>query len=100
MHDPAVARDVHIADALAGLSVPALRGASVIADLGSGAGIPGLVLAGALPHARVWLIETVRRTSGDERNQARAHLVELFDVVGADDPRVGKARMQLASALF
>jgi 16S rRNA (guanine527-N7)-methyltransferase len=41
--------------------VPELASAQVIADLGSGAGIPGLVLAGALPSARVWLVETVRR---------------------------------------
>lgn len=61
VHDPAQARDVHLADALAGLAVPELAAARVIADLGSGAGIPGLVLAGALPASRVWLIETVRR---------------------------------------
>jgi 16S rRNA (guanine527-N7)-methyltransferase len=61
VHDPALARDVHVADALAGLRVPELAAASVIADLGAGAGVPGLVLAAALPDARVWLVESVRR---------------------------------------
>jgi putative thioredoxin len=46
------------------------------------------------------LIETVRRTSGDERERVRSHLVELFELVGTDDPRVAKARGRLASALF
>jgi putative thioredoxin len=46
------------------------------------------------------LIETVRGTAGDERERARAHLVELFELVGTDDPRVAKARGRLASALF
>ena len=53
--------DVHIADSLAGLEVPELRAAASIADLGSGAGFPGLVLAAALPGARVDLIESARR---------------------------------------
>ncbi|HET8593515.1 MAG TPA: 16S rRNA (guanine(527)-N(7))-methyltransferase RsmG [Solirubrobacterales bacterium] len=55
------ARDVHIADALSGLEVEPLRTAARIADLGSGAGLPGLVLAARLPAARVDLIESVRR---------------------------------------
>ena len=46
------------------------------------------------------LIETVRLTSGDERERVRAHLVELFELVGAGDPRVARARGRLASALF
>lgn len=54
-------REVHIADSLAGLELPELRGAARIADLGSGAGLPGLVLAAALPDARVDLVESVSR---------------------------------------
>jgi putative thioredoxin len=46
------------------------------------------------------LLDVVRRTSGDDRDQARTHLVELFAVVGDDDPRVGAARRQLMAALF
>jgi 16S rRNA (guanine527-N7)-methyltransferase len=59
--DPSQALDVHIADSLAALEVPALRTAERIADLGAGAGFPGLVLAAALPGARVDLIESARR---------------------------------------
>lgn len=55
------ARDVHIADSLSGLELEPLRSASRIADLGSGAGLPGLVLAAALPEARVDLIESLGR---------------------------------------
>ncbi|UXY22009.1 tetratricopeptide repeat protein [Streptomyces cynarae] len=46
------------------------------------------------------LIETVRRTAGDDRDAARLRLLELFEVVGADDPRVTAARRALARALF
>jgi 16S rRNA (guanine527-N7)-methyltransferase len=55
------ARDVHIADSLSGLELEPVRSAGRIADLGSGAGLPGLVLAAALPEARVDLIESVER---------------------------------------
>ena len=36
----------------------------------------------------------------EDRDQARKHLVELFAVVGDEDPRVGAARRQLTLALF
>jgi 16S rRNA (guanine527-N7)-methyltransferase len=51
----------HVADSLSGLEVPELVDARRVADLGSGAGFPGLVLAIALPSARVDLIESHRR---------------------------------------
>ncbi|MFF7447098.1 MULTISPECIES: tetratricopeptide repeat protein [unclassified Streptomyces] len=46
------------------------------------------------------LIDTVRRTFGDDRDAVRVRLLELFEVVGADDPRVVAARRSLARALF
>lgn len=46
------------------------------------------------------LIELVRRSSGDEKDRVRQHLVELFDLFPTDDPRVIKARGSLASALY
>ncbi|MGW5052006.1 tetratricopeptide repeat protein [Actinokineospora sp. NPDC004072] len=46
------------------------------------------------------LIAAVRRASGDDRDKVRAHLVTLFDLFAPDDPRVAKARRDLASALF
>ena len=55
------AGEVHIADSLNGLELEELRRAERIADLGSGAGLPGLVLAAELPQALVELIESVSR---------------------------------------
>ncbi|MGW1931003.1 tetratricopeptide repeat protein [Streptomyces sp. NPDC001919] len=46
------------------------------------------------------LVETVRRTVGEDRNAARLRLLELFEVIGADDPRVTTARQALARVLF
>ena len=46
------------------------------------------------------LLGTVRRTSGDERDRARAHLVSLFDVFPPGDPQVTRARARLSSLLF
>jgi len=50
---------VHVEDSLTGLEVSELSQASRIADLGSGAGFPGLVLAVALPQASVDLIDSI-----------------------------------------
>lgn len=52
---------VHVADSLTGLELEELRDAGRVADLGAGAGFPGLALAVALPAARVDLIESVGR---------------------------------------
>jgi 16S rRNA (guanine527-N7)-methyltransferase len=52
---------VHVVDSLTGLEVPELPVALRIADIGSGAGFPGLVLSVALPEAKVDLIESVGR---------------------------------------
>jgi 16S rRNA (guanine527-N7)-methyltransferase len=52
---------VHVADSLTGLEVSELRSAGRIADVGAGAGFPGLALAVALPDAQVDLIESVGR---------------------------------------
>ena len=58
------------------------------------------VLGGHVEDAFARLVETVRRTAGEDRERVRVRLVELFDVVGGDDPRVLTARRALASALF
>jgi 16S rRNA (guanine527-N7)-methyltransferase len=52
---------VHVADSLTGLEVAELSAALSIADVGAGAGFPGLALAVALPGAQVDLIESVGR---------------------------------------
>ncbi|RNI20875.1 tetratricopeptide repeat protein [Flexivirga caeni] len=58
------------------------------------------VLGGHIEDAFARLIDLVRATTGDERNAAREHLVQLFDVVGPTDERVKKARTALMSALY
>jgi 16S rRNA (guanine527-N7)-methyltransferase len=58
---PDEAARAHVADSLAALDLDALGKAERIADLGSGAGFPGLALAVALPDAEVSLIESQRR---------------------------------------
>jgi putative thioredoxin len=58
------------------------------------------MLGGHVDDAFDRLVELVRRSEGDARNQAREHLLGLFGAVGNDDPRVLRGRQKLASALF
>lgn len=59
-----------------------------------------LVLANRPVEAFARLIGLIRFSSGPEREPLRKRLLELFEVVGADDPSVIRARSSLASALF
>jgi 16S rRNA (guanine527-N7)-methyltransferase len=86
VHDPRAALDVHLADSLAGLAVPALQAAHRIADIGSGAGLPGLPLALALPGARVVLVESQRRKC--------AFLQRAIDALGLSNAEVACARVE------
>jgi 16S rRNA (guanine527-N7)-methyltransferase len=70
--DPERAWKVHVADSLSGLEIAELREARRIADIGSGAGFPGLVLAVALPNAELDLIESVGRKCAFIRSAAEA----------------------------
>jgi 16S rRNA (guanine527-N7)-methyltransferase len=63
---------VHVADSLSGLAVADLARARRIADVGAGAGFPGLALAVALPGARVDLIESAGRKAAVIDRLARA----------------------------
>jgi putative thioredoxin len=58
------------------------------------------VVRGRAREAFGRLVDLVRRTSGDERDAARAHLVGLFEVMPPDDPAVVNGRRELANALF
>jgi 16S rRNA (guanine527-N7)-methyltransferase len=58
---PLRVRDDHLADALVGLELPEIGSGSTIADLGAGAGVPGIPLAIALPSTHVTLVEGNRR---------------------------------------
>lgn len=59
--DPALAVETHIADAFDGLALDVVREATRIADLGAGAGFPGVVLALCCPAAEVRLVESAGR---------------------------------------
>ena len=61
VREPAQAVEAHVADSLAALDLPAVRAATAIADLGAGAGFPGIPLAIGLPDADVSLIEAASR---------------------------------------
>ena len=61
VRDPQKVLDDHLADALVALELDPVRAARSVADLGSGAGIPGLPLAIALPAAAVSLVESAAR---------------------------------------
>jgi 16S rRNA (guanine527-N7)-methyltransferase len=95
-----------VADSLSGLEVPALREARRIADLGAGAGFPGLVLAVALPFARVDLIESGRRKAAVIERLARAARIEnaravaarVEDWGGTDAPVGGRGAYEAVTA--
>ncbi len=88
--DPDRAWRVHVADSLTGLEFPQLQGAERIADIGSGAGFPGLILAVALPASRVDLIESVGR---------KCDFIErAIDAAGIANARVINARSEELAA--
>ncbi|MEV0825758.1 tetratricopeptide repeat protein [Nonomuraea rubra] len=58
------------------------------------------MLSGAVDEAFARVIAVVKRTSGDDRDKARKHLLGLFEALPAEDPSLAKARRALASALF
>jgi 16S rRNA (guanine527-N7)-methyltransferase len=79
--DPEAAMEVHVADSLSGLEVRELASARRIADIGAGAGFPGLVLAVALPRAQVDLVEaTGRKTALIDRLIQAAELTNARSV--------------------
>ncbi|KRE41998.1 co-chaperone YbbN [Knoellia sp. Soil729] len=58
------------------------------------------VLGGHVADAFTRLIDAVKATEGEDRDKARTHLLELFNVVGNHDERVRKGRTALMNALF
>lgn len=72
---------VHVVDSLTGLEVAGLREARRIADVGAGAGFPGLVLAVALPETRVDLVESVGRKCEFIRGAIAAAKIANADVL-------------------
>jgi len=86
VRDPGAAVDAHVADSLAALELPEVRDAQRLADLGAGAGFPGLPLALALPSARVFLVESVGRKC--------AFLERAAEVCGASNAEIVCARAE------
>lgn len=58
------------------------------------------LLGGLVEAAFGRLTDLVRCSAGEDREAARQHLVDLFEVLGSDDVRVTTARRQLARALY
>ncbi len=77
------AAEVHLADSLVALDLDPLRDGRVIADLGAGAGFPGLALAVGLPNAQLQLIESQRRKCDFLRGVLAAAAIENATVVCA-----------------
>jgi 16S rRNA (guanine527-N7)-methyltransferase len=92
--DPERAWIVHVGDSLTGLEFEPLRAARRIADIGSGAGFPGLVLAVALPQAEVDLIESVRRKCDFMQGAIEASGISNAAVVNgrSEEVAAGEAR--------
>jgi len=98
--DPEKAVEAHVADSLVALELPEVRSATAIADLGAGAGFPGLPLAIALPGAAVALVESSTRKCEFIERAAAACGVRNAEVVNAraEDWPAGLGRFDLVTA--
>lgn len=107
VREPLAAVRDHLADSLVALELPLVRAATRIADLGAGAGLPGLPLAIALPDAEVSLVESNRRKceflrrAGEACGVGNATIVharaeEWSDGVGSCDLVTARALAPLA----
>ena len=86
VREPGDGVDRHVADSLVGLQVEAIRMATRIADLGSGAGFPGLVLAIARPEAHITLVESVGKKA--------TFLEEAVEELGLEHVEVVRGRAE------
>lgn len=102
VREPVHALDVHLADSLVALELAVVREAGRIADIGAGAGFPGLPLSVTLPTAEVRLIESQARKCGfiegvvADSGMANVEVVcaraeQWSDGVGANDLVVARA---------
>ncbi|ARF78658.1 tetratricopeptide repeat protein [Kitasatospora aureofaciens] len=86
-----------------GLDLQAVRAAAAAdpKDVGTQLQAADLDLVGGhVEDAFGRLVDTVGRTFGEDRDTARLRLLELFEVIGPEDPRVVAARTALARVLF
>lgn len=100
LRDPLVAIDDHLADSLVALELEPARSASAVADLGAGAGFPGLPLAIARPTAHVTLVEGNARKCAFIRSAVAACALSNATGVNArvEDWREGLEAFDLVSA--
>lgn len=117
--NPDEARRVHLADSLSGLVVDEVSSARFCADIGSGAGFPGIPLAMALPEAEFTLIDSVgkkvrfidaviaelglsnaRAVNSRSEDWAKGEGAEAYDLVTARAVAPLEALAELASPLL
>jgi 16S rRNA (guanine527-N7)-methyltransferase len=100
LREPERATRGHVLDSLVALELEEVRTAARIADLGSGAGFPGVALAIALPEAEVSLIESQRRKCEFLRRLCTAAGVENARVlcVRAEEWHAGMTHIDVALA--
>lgn len=91
VRDPREAWRVHIADSLSGAELEPLRDGATIADIGAGAGLPGLVLAAVLPNSAVDLIESIGRKCEFMRRAAQATGIEARVICERAENWAGRA---------
>lgn len=87
VRDPEKVLDDHLADSLVALELDPIRAARTLADLGSGAGVPGLPLAIAVPGASVMLVESAARKC--------TFLERAIERCGVANARVVHARVEV-----
>jgi len=95
--------NVRLLDRLQGASADEIRRAAAEApgDVAAQMLVADLdVSGGHVEDAFARLLELVAATAGDERQQVRLRLIDLFEIVGADDPRVAAARRRLTTLLY
>lgn len=100
VRDPQRVADDHLADSLVALELAPVRSALRIADIGSGAGFPGLPLALALPQAEVALVESSSRKCDFLRRAVATVGVGNAEVVHAraEEWREGMGAQDLVTA--
>lgn len=86
VREPDRAIDVHLADSLVALELDLVREALQVADMGAGAGFPGVPLAVALPGSRVTLVESQARKC--------AFIERVKDAAGIENAAVVCARVE------